>query len=396
MSTFAQFGLVCRREVTEGLRSRTFRFTTGALMLFSLLGDLSLGHHATVTRTHRLAVVGAMPAGLPDAAAEIAAEAERTRIEVTTVPDAATGRAELSSGRVSAVAVDATHVMVLKEAQTRDAGLLFKALRRAALAQRLSQADVGPEEVDSLVAQAPAQRLDLAGVPTSKGARNTPPAAGQLWFTVLRPLNVTSGIAAFGAVVGAGFFLAYGNQIARGVREETTSGVSNIMLATCPPTRFLVGKTVGIGLLALIQATIAALPTLALLAIFARGVPPKGLLAAVMWFVLAFALYGLLFAAMGAFGRPGDKVDGAMVWIGMPMFALGLGGAVVGVTSPRSALTTFLSFLPLSAPFTMPVRSAALHLGWWEVPAAAGGVAVAAAAAAWAAARLYLRGLGRP
>lgn len=395
MTTLGQFGLVCRREVTEGLRSRSFRYTTAALMLLSLLGDLLFGHHVTVTRTHRLAVVGSMPAGLPDAVAHMAAEAERTRIEITTVPDAATGRAELRAGRLNAVAVDATNVVVLKDGQTGDAALLFRALRRADLAQHLSAAGVGPDEVDRLLAEPPAQRLDAAGVPTARANRVTTPPGG-LEITVLRPLSIGTGLAGLGAVVVVVFFLAYGGQIAAGVREETTSGVSNIMMATCPRTRFLVGKTVGVGLLALIQGTVAALPTLALVAIFARGVPPKAVLAAVMWFVLAFAVYGHLFAAMGAFGRPGEKVNGAMVWVGMPMFALGLGGAVAAVMYPHSGLTTFLSFFPLSAPFTMPARSAALHLGWWEVPVAAGGVAAAAVIAASGGARLYIRGLGRP
>lgn len=144
MRAFEQFGLVGRREMTEALRSRSFRLTTGALMLFGLIGDLVLGHHVTVTHTYRLAVVGAMPAGLPEAAAQMASEAERTRIQLTTVPDVTNGRAELSAGRLSALAVDPTHVLVLKGRQTHDAALRFGALHRAALARRLSEAGVGP------------------------------------------------------------------------------------------------------------------------------------------------------------------------------------------------------------------------------------------------------------
>lgn len=396
MSAPPHLRLVVHREVTERLRSPSLLASTLFLLVVSALGALLLSH--TTSRTHRLAVVGAMPAGLADTVAQMAAEMDRTSIELSTVPDAAAGRAQLLAGRLDAVAVDATHLIVLNDDKVDDGSLVFRALRRAEIAQHLRDAGVPDADVTRLLAAADVRRLVGAGVaPAEAQSMVSPGPNAHADLTVLRPLSVGSGVAVLGTIVVVFYLFGYGTWIAQGVAEETSGGVSNIIMATCPPARFLVGKTLGAGVVALIQGIVLALPTLGLLVARARGVPVTAatVLSTVLWFVLAFAIYGLLFAALGARARKVEKMMGTTVWVVVPMVGLALAGGYVVLRDPGGPLAAVLSFFPLSAPFTMPARAAALHLGWWEVPVAAAGTVAGAAAAAWAGARIYVRGLGR-
>lgn len=375
MTPLGDVALVSWRELSERLGSRLFQATTLLLVIVGIGAGVGVGRARAAGPTQRLAVVGAIPPGLAEAAAQMSAESAGTRIEVGAVADAAAGRAHVLAGRLDALALDSTHVVVLHDTDGAKAALLIRALRRAEIAQRLVGAGVEPTEARRLV-----------GSPTA-----------DIDVTALQPLPSAAAVAAFGVIAAVCFVFGYGMWIAQGVVHEKTTGVSNIMLAMCPPTRFIVGKTLGVGAAALIQATVAALPSVVVLASRSHDVsaPPVVLAGAVMWFVLAFALYGHLIAAIAAWARRIDRMSGILVWISLPMVVMAFGGVLLALFQPSSALAGIASFFPFSAPFTMPVRSAATHLAWWEVPLAATGTAVGAAGAARVGARVYVRGLAR-
>ncbi|MDQ1536196.1 MAG: type transport system permease protein, partial [Actinomycetota bacterium] len=181
------------------------------------------------------------------------------------------------------------------------------------------------------------------------------------------------------------------------VIQETTSGVSNIMVAMCPPRRFVVGKTLGIGVMGVVQALAASVPATALL-LSRTAKPPFSawtVAGALMWFALAYALYGHLFTALAAKGRRIEKVAGTTVWVTIPLAIFSFGGVLLAFSAPNAPVTAVASFLPVTAPFAMPVRSAATTLGWWEVPVAALATALGAVAVARWSAWLYVRGLAR-
>lgn len=367
--------LVLWREVTERARSRSFQATTLLLAVLSLVVAAVAAQGLAGSSVHRLAVVGPMPPGLEAAVAQMAGERRRTTIEITTVADAPAGRAELRSGRLDAVAVDPSHVLVLQDSDSDEAQLLLGALRRAELSGQL----VG------------------AGVPDTEARRLTASPATRARIEVLRPFNLRGGVASLGVVATVAFLFLYGMTIAQSVVQETTSGVSNIMLATCPPGRLITGKTLGVGTVALGQGLITSLPSVALLVVRtgAPSFPAAPVAAGLLWFAIAFAIYGHLYAALGAWGRRIEKVSGTTVWVAIPMLAMATAGGYAALNSPSGGATAFLSFFPLSAPFAMPVRSAALHLPWWQAPVAAAGAIAVAVVVARLSARLYVWGLAR-
>ena len=373
------FALVFWREVTERVRSRSFQATTAFIAIVSLVATIAAGigsSRSGSSSLHRLAVVGTMPPGLESAAAQMAAEAPGTRIEVRAVADEAAGRSELEKGRLDALVVTPSRAVVLRDGDTAEAGLLLRALRRAEVAGRLLDAGYGPEEASRLVGS------------STVGAR----------IEVLRPFSIHGGVAGIAAVATVVFLFLFGTWIAQGVVQETASGVSSIMLATCPPTRFIVGKTLGVGVVALLQTAVGTVPYIMLVASRTHDLPVSaGVVArALVWFAVAFAIYGHLYAAVGAWGRRVEKVSGLTVWVNLPLVVMAFGGIMAAVLAPTAGLATLASFFPLSAPFAMPVRSAATDLSWWQVPLAlilAVGTAVVVARLS---ARLYVRGLSRP
>ena len=377
MTALGAIRLVFWREVTERLRSRSFQMTTAVIALATLLTSAWFSASRDDVRTSKLAVVGAMPVGLVDVAAQMSAETPRTRIDLSVVPTVAAGRELLQVGRLDAVASDEDHAVVYGSDDRSAGALLLQALRRADIVQRLVGAGAEETEARALVG--------------SRGRATH--------IEVLRPatISVRGGVAALGVVASALFLFLYGMWIVQGVVQETSSGVSNIMVATCEPTRFIVGKTLGIGATALIQVVVTSLPSAVVLLLrsdevaFSAWVLPSAL----MWFVLAFAIYGHLFAAVAGFGRKIERVSGTAIWVNAPLTLMACAGAISAFFTPKGSAATFLSFFPLSAPFAMPVRSIAADLPWWEVPLAASLAGLTAVVIARFSANLYLRGLAK-
>jgi len=104
--------------------------------------------------------------------------------------------------------------------------------------------------------------------------------------------------------------IGYGQLVAAGVIEEKSNRILEILLATVRPWQLMLGKIIGIGLVALVQVVIVAL-------VFASAtklvsIPTLGfdvVISDVVWFVLGYLIYAPLFAAAGSIGvTPGGRV----------------------------------------------------------------------------------------
>ena len=102
--------------------------------------------------------------------------------------------------------------------------------------------------------------------------------------------------------------IGYGVWVALGVVEEKSSRVVELLLATLRPWQLLAGKVIGIGLLGLAQLVLTGLVGIAAgLATGAIDVP-SGILGVagqvLVWFLLGFAFYACLYAALAVAGVP--------------------------------------------------------------------------------------------
>jgi ABC-2 type transport system permease protein len=163
----------------------------------------------------------------------------------------------------------------------------------------------------------------------------------------------------------------YGQQIAMGIGEEKSSRVVEVLLSTLRPVQLLVGKVLGLGLLALAQA--AGMVVVFIVAGFASGsnlVHGASLGVAIVggvFMVLGYAFYCTAYAAVGSLvSRPSD-VNSTILPIQIPLIlAYALNFTVIYADS-ASTFYHVLGFLPPTAPIAMIAMYAAGDVPLWQV-----------------------------
>ncbi|MEX2154286.1 MAG: ABC transporter permease [Gemmatimonadaceae bacterium] len=202
----------------------------------------------------------------------------------------------------------------------------------------------------------------------------------------------------------------YGQSIMRGVLEEKTTRVAEVVVSSVKPDTLLAGKIIGSGMVALTQMTAWLVVTY--LIYLARGpileklgapamaggamrvpsVEPLVGVALVLFFVLGFIFYAALFGAVGAMVSNQEDVQQAAT----PVMILLISSIVFMqpiLLNPSSTLAVTMSVLPFSAPLMMPLRMALIAVPWYEIVGALLSVAVGCWIAIWLSARIYRVGL---
>lgn len=406
-----KFWAIARREYTERVRSRWFIFATIAGPLFFgliiivpivLAGQArpslevshilvldatgtDLGHRvASVLRlgpqgdTMRAVVRTVTPSELP--AAEDSATREvmhHVRIGYLVLDSSALNGGEVLYAGRNASAIG-------------DIDLLTQIVRQSILAQRLEREGLAPTRIAALTAL---QTRVTADRITDRGRGGS----GQLSAIVAYAL----GFLLYTMIV------IYGNVILRGVVDEKSTRVAEVVVASAPPDTLLAGKVIGVSLVAVTQvAAWAGLSTVVYrlrdfvferFGMEAPAIPLPAVdlgtgVALVLLLVLGFLAYAALFAGMGAMVSNQDDAQQAALPVTMVVMC-----AVVLIppvlVEPNGTLARFASWFPFTAPILMPVRMTVVQVPWYEIAATLCGVALGCAAAVWVAARIYRVGL---
>jgi ABC-2 type transport system permease protein len=163
----------------------------------------------------------------------------------------------------------------------------------------------------------------------------------------------------------------YGQLVAAGVIEEKSNRIVEILLATVRPWQLMLGKIIGIGLIALVQVLLVAATALVLAsATKLVSIPTLGVdvvISGIVWFVLGYLMYALLYAAVGSMVSRQEDVASVAVPVTLMLVAGWILALTVAAPYPGSVGTTILSFIPLFSPVIMPVRIAAGVAPLWQV-----------------------------
>jgi ABC-2 type transport system permease protein len=232
------------------------------------------------------------------------------------------------------------------------------------------------------------------------------------------------GTALFGYVIALLLYMMivlYGQTVLRGVMEEKTTRVAEVVVSSVSTDTLLAGKIFGIGLVAVTQVLAWVALSIALMfygapllekklgagamaagsggggtaSAMANALPSLSmptLMALLAFFVLGFIFYSSLFAAIGAMVNSQEDVQQAS----MPVMLLLISSVIFMtpiMTNPGSGLARTMSLLPFSAPILMPLRMTLIPVPWYEVAFSIAGVALACLAAIWVSARIYRVGL---
>lgn len=225
-----------------------------------------------------------------------------------------------------------------------------------------------------------------------------------------------SGLASLFFGYGISFLLyimiaIYGQGIMRGVLEEKTNRVAEVVVSSVKPDVLLAGKILGSGFVALTQVGAWLIMTLVMYfvrvpilkafgaapamiggALVIPSVSPLVGVALLAFFVLGFVFYAALFAAVGSMVSNQEDVQGAS----MPVLMMLVSSIIFMqpvMLNPSSTLAMVMSMLPFSAPIMMPLRMALIAVPWYEIVGAIASVAVGCIAAIWLSARIYRVGL---
>jgi ABC-2 type transport system permease protein len=279
---------------------------------------------------------------------------------------------------------------------------LETALRQTSLAQRLEQANLNPTLVDSLTRSRlvlESERLTEQGRGSDASRRANVAFAGAVAFLLYMSM------------------ILYGQAVLRGVLEEKSTRVAEVVVSSVSPETLLAGKVIGVGAVGLTQQIIWVVATLYLgsftAPMLARMVPPSGaagipttslasvsmpdiqivsLLLILVFFLLGYGVYSSLYAAVGATVNSEQEAQQALA----PILVLIIASALFiqpAMLNPTSTLARVTSMFPFSAPIIMPLRMSLVPIPPWEMAVAIGGLVIAFVAVILLAARIYRVGL---
>jgi len=374
MSPWTQVWLLAKREFVERGRSKPFLVTMVILAVVIIaigpvINALSGGEPEATT----VGLVGVELRGIED---ELETQGDLFEIDIDVVRFASMDQAEnaLEDGEVDAVLRDGNEVVFY---DNTSAGL-------TSLIQRA---------VDTVVTVSTLEDLGLSEVEISAVQEPVPVSVSTIEETDLEE-DAKRGAAFVGAILLYVSIIMFGQFVAMGTVEEKQNRVVEVVLSRVRPWQVLVGKVAGIGLLGLLQLTIllgaayisAQLAGPTDIDVAAVGLP---IIAGVFfWFILGYAFYAFLYAAVGSTVSRQEDLQGAImlpIVLILPGYLL----AISAAENPDSLLARVGSLMPMWAPFVMPVRIAAGSAAAWEIAVAVVGSIVGAVALVWIGSRVY-------
>jgi ABC-2 type transport system permease protein len=155
-----------------------------------------------------------------------------------------------------------------------------------------------------------------------------------------------------------------------GVMQEKSSRVVEVLLATLRPIQLLAGKVLGIGVVALGQATLIVGFALGVGAIVGsdllHGTQPLLLLSDLLWLLLGYAFYCWVYAAAGSTAERQDQVQALAFPLSIPILVGYIFSVTVASSGNSDLFFKVLAYLPPTAPFCMSVLVDLNQVTWWE------------------------------
>ncbi len=193
------------------------------------------------------------------------------------------------------------------------------------------------------------------------------------------------------------YFCAY--QVSSSITTEKTSKIMETLVTSTSPTAIILGKTIGIGLVGLLQillfgvtAILCALTfigTDSLSQVFDLSTfTPYLAIITIIYFLLGYSVYALLYALTGSTVSKPEDIQSANTPVAL-LSAFGFYLAYFTLTDPTSSLNVFAALFPISSPFCMPIRIMMGLASGWEVALSLAILAVTILIIARVAIRIY-------
>lgn len=352
MTGVTQGWSVAKREMRERARSRGFRISSALMLLLAVVMVVLPGLLGT-SDSRSVGISGATPRVIVQTLSG-SGDSDGTHVQVQRFASLASGEEALRDEKIDVLVVEARRLEWRGRADAELQALVTGAIQVGTVRDRAAAAGVDPDTVALLLSPVPVESVEIGAAP---GRSRDDDAAATLMT---------------GALLAA--IVIYGNLVLTGVVEEKSSRVVEVLLARLPARALLGGKVVGIGLLGFGQLAVTAVAALvASMTISSVDLPAVtgGVLAWVLvWFVLGYALYAMIYGALGSLA---SRVEDAQAVAGPVGYVLVVGywASFIAIgADPDGPWARGLSLFPATAPLAMPGRIALGAAAWWESPLA--------------------------
>ena len=375
--------LVAQREIREAVRARSFRISI-ILSAAALAAIIIIAKVAGGNDERSVDVIVAGPSATETAPAiQQLGDTVGIRFDVTTAPDDAAARTAVRDGDADvAVLAGGNGLTTDRPVDLADSSTLATAVNalraNLALENGLRAVGLGDAEVAQVRATEPPPVDSVR--PAERGA-DTSRAGVALVTNILLFLMLQT----------------YGSWVLTAVTREKASRVIEVLLAVIRPKQLLIGKTVGIGSVALLHAfvliAVAFVTTRAVGAEITGGLRASDLIVGAVWFLLGYALYCGVFAAAGALCA---RVEDAQAYAFPVMLPLLFGYlASFSAASGANTLLWVLAFIPPTAVLAMPSLYAIGAAPLWAVALSMAITAITVVVVVNVAAKIYERSVLR-
>ena len=408
--------IIARSEYLRRVRSRTFLLATflAPVMLIALIGVsvavgvmTQEGGARTVAVVDETGVLGeALVAQLPESYAASVEDAPLDSL-----------RARVERGVLDGY-------FVLPEGLLRgEAGAAFYSAGGGGFSNQMRLQSA----VSDVVRRA---RLEAAGAPAAVlDAAESPVEVRMVAFTEAgEATDATWLYAGLGYVMGFIIYIAmfvYGAMVMRGVIEEKTNRIVEVIASSARPFELMMGKVLGIGAVGLTQFVLWVVLGLAGLVVFGMvlgsmldpaalagadavagaselpfdpalltlsNVPFSLIVYFLLFFLGGYLLYGSLFAAVGSAVEQESDAQSLQLPILVPVILPALFLPFIA-DNPDAPVSVVLSLVPFFSPILMVVRAAATTVPFWQMALSLVLLALAFVGTIWLASRVYRVGI---
>ncbi len=233
----------------------------------------------------------------------------------------------------------------------------------------------------------------------------------------------------------------FGSMVMRGVIEEKTNRIVEVIISSVKPVQLMLGKIIGVALVGLTQFGLWIILTLAIVTVVKANVLPEGtmeqiqqlpqslaeadqsiagtqaaaisaeqitefqslfvnamnqpwgliIFSFIFYFITGYLLYASLFAAIGSAVDNETETQQFMLPVTIPII-LGLIVAMGTMQNPESSLSFWFSMIPLTSPIVMVARIP-FDVPAWEIALSMSLMVLTLVGAVWMAAKIYRTGI---
>ena len=160
------------------------------------------------------------------------------------------------------------------------------------------------------------------------------------------------------------YFCAY--QVSSSITTEKTSKIIETLVTSTSPSSIVIGKTIGIGIVGLVQLVLIITtavvscnlfldPELLSMLVDIKSITISLGIVTILYFILGYFAYALLYALTGSTVSKPEDIQSANTPVAI-IVVICFYLSYFTMMNPTSELNSFASLFPLSSPFCMPFR----------------------------------------